>query len=141
MARPQWIPTPDDIAMVERMARCGIPEAMVADILDVCLRTFIDCRKRNPDLDRAWRKGQGDACVKLSEKAHAMALEGNVKLLQFLLINRLGWSMSGNKPSTMEGEVIEHDSGATRERSISEDDFKKARDEARRLRVVGSQSS
>lgn len=105
---------PHEVQLVEKLAAC-LNLAQIADYLRVSERTFHNIKKRQPEVEEAYKRGRALAINSVGKSLIARALHGDVKAQQFFLATQGGWKRT---------EVHEHtgkDGGPIRtQRDVSE---------------------
>lgn len=89
--RPKKTITPQTIAKVERLAGLGTRLDEIAIACDVSPST-LDRWLKQPDVERAYRKGRIHATAEVAEKLFDLAMTGDVAACIFWLKSQAGWS-------------------------------------------------
>lgn len=83
------------IAKLEELTREGLDIASIAKGLGVNRRTLLEMRKRQPEVEEAFIRGQAALGDEISSILMQHAREGNVVAAIFLAKARLGWRDQG----------------------------------------------
>lgn len=84
--RPRWQPDDEQRAYIRNLASEGYPQEVIAKVVGISRSTL---KRRCP---QELHDGSLLAIARLAAVAYEMAIAGDIKMLQFLLKCRMGWS-------------------------------------------------
>jgi hypothetical protein len=88
----EFVPTPDQIDVIKRMASHGLNRDMVAKALGINERTLI----RNKEIKELYNQAYTAPLEEIAKTMYEKAMAGDPKVLTLVAATRLGWT-KGNK--------------------------------------------
>jgi hypothetical protein len=98
--------SPTGIALIERLARAGQDQRSIAKKLGISTKTFLETRKRQPEVEEALDRGHAGLSDELTHLLLGLARKGNVVAGIFLAKARCGWR-EGDAPEARANIVIQ----------------------------------
>jgi hypothetical protein len=89
---PKLVADQRTIDGIRQMVMAGCSQKYVAAFLGVTANTFREFLRRNPEVNEIWEIGNDAGLAVLQLRQMRSALQGNVQMLKWLGINRLGQS-------------------------------------------------
>jgi len=89
---PTFIPDDEQIKEVAILAGLGLTKYLIQNYFEVSKDVWAKAEKRNPDLRKAFNRGQAQTIARVSEKLHELIMKGNITAIMFYLKTRAGWS-------------------------------------------------
>lgn len=93
---PSFLPTKNDITEVHMLAGLGLTKYLIQNYFGVSKDTWLKAEKRNPELRKAFLRGQAETIGLVSRKLYELMLTGNITAIMFYLKTRAGWSEKYN---------------------------------------------
>lgn len=85
--RPEWDPSDEVRAVVQRLAGIGVPQQNIAKLVDVSIHTLRKHCQHELDL------GIAQTRALVLNRAFEAIMNGSEKILQFYLATQLGWAL------------------------------------------------
>lgn len=85
-------PTPQEIEEVELLAGNGLTKYLICGYFGVCKETFTKAERRNPELRKAFKRGQAKTIDKVAGILMKSIEAGCLDSTKFYLRTRAGWS-------------------------------------------------
>lgn len=97
MGRPEWIPTPGDLARIESAAARGLNKDQIALSIGVGYSTMAAKYKQFPEIQEAIKRGQDKGVITIVSQLYETATgkhgkTGKMTAMIFYLKNKAGWS-------------------------------------------------
>ena len=90
--KPAFNPTDEQIKEIEMLAGLGLTKYLLQGYFGVNKDTWLKAEKRNPELRRAFTRGQSKTIARVSGKLYDKIMAGDLKAIIFYLRTRGGWS-------------------------------------------------
>lgn len=92
VGRPSWVPTPETIEEVERMASRGLTQEQIADAIGIGLSTLMNKKNQFEEFKDAIVRGQAKGIGAVANALFNNAVDkSNVQAQMFYLKNRAKW--------------------------------------------------
>lgn len=89
---PPFNPNEHEIKEVEMFAGLGLTKYLIQNYFGVNKDTWLKAEKRNPELKKAFKKGQAKTIARVAGKLYDKIMAGDLKAIMFYLRTRAGWS-------------------------------------------------
>lgn len=86
--RPPYVPTPEIIEQVEKLASQGLTLEQIAHVLGISYDTLNRRSKELSEFSEAIKRGKAKGIAQITNKLHEKALEGDNTAMIFYLKNR-----------------------------------------------------
>ena len=106
MARPAWIPTPERIIEVEKLASRGLTKEQIADCLGIHYDTLNEKSKAYPEFAEAIKRGQASGIDQVANSLFENAMKGNVTAQIFFMKARAKWSDGSNDDKEKDEKMV-----------------------------------
>lgn len=100
--------TPRQMEDVELMSMFLSLE-QIAHHFGICENTFRSIRSRQPEVDLVYKRGAANKICAVAKSAYQKALEGDSKMIEFILKTQAGWKNSDNQETIINnysGDII-----------------------------------
>lgn len=93
---PTFIPTESEFKEIQLLAGLGLTKYLLQNYFDVSRDVWGRAEKRDPELRKAFNRGQARAISRASKKLWDLIEIGNLQAIMFYLKTRAGWSEKYN---------------------------------------------
>ena len=99
--------TQDDLADLARLSKT-CTQGQIAAYFGMCHTTFIEVKKRQPEIDKIYKRGRVIAGAHIASKLYEAADSGNIAAMFFYLKTQFGYKEKGESELDTDNE-LEHD--------------------------------
>lgn len=93
---PTFMPDEKDILEVEMLAGLGLTKYLIQNYFGHSRDVWTKAEKREPNLKKAFNRGQAKTIARVSGKLYELIMQGNITAIMFYLKTRAGWSEKYN---------------------------------------------